>query len=71
MIVYKLVNPNNLKQLYNNPDGNLYFRVPLCKKRLYDVCDGFSYQELYSAVCAGECELIWIQGPSLGTGVEV
>lgn len=68
---YTMVNTENLKDLYNRPDGNLYFRVPLIKKRCYEVCDGFTYEELYAALCAEECELIWIEGPSLGIHVEV
>lgn len=71
MIRHTKVTPNNLKHLYDNPNGNLYFRIPYIKKELYEVCEGFDYSELYWAVCAGECHLIWIPGPSLGTKVNI
>lgn len=68
---YTTVDTKNLKGLYNRLDGNIYYRVPFIKMRAYAVCDGFTYEELYSALCAEECELIWIEGPSLGIHVEV
>ena len=70
MITYTKATKKNLRFLYNSERGNLYFRRP-GKKKVYEVCEGFSYDELYQAMCAGECELIWIEGPSLGTNVEV
>ena len=62
---YTKVNKKNLKYLYNSERGNLYFRSA-GKKRPYEVLDGFSYEETYEAFCAGQIELIWIEGPSLG-----
>ena len=68
---YTKVTIANLKELYYNPKGNLYFRIPLLNKEKYEVCEGFDFSDLYKSLIYDECELIYIEGPSLGTNVEV
>lgn len=71
---YIKVNPVNLKtvdlkKLYNNPNGNLYYAGK--KEDTYQIVEGFLWSELYNALVAGRIKLIYIEGPSLGTNVEI
>ena len=66
---YTKVNPANLKKLYENPNGNLYFAGK--KENIYQVVDGFLWWEIYKPLVASRIKLIYIEGPSLGTGVEI
>lgn len=70
MIKHTKVDKKNLKFLYSSPRGNIYFRRPE-KTNTYEVCDGFGYEELYALLSSKRVELIFIEGPSLGTCVEV
>jgi hypothetical protein len=66
---YVKVNPANIKKLYENPNGNLYYAGK--KEDTYQVVDGFLWWELYTPLASGRIKLIYIEGPSLGTGVEI
>lgn len=66
---YTKVNPVNLKKLYNDPNGNLYYAGK--KENTYQVVDGFQWWELYNALVASKIKLVYIEGPSLGTNVEI
>lgn len=72
---YKKIDRRNLKTHINLTVGNLYFRPKAKKKKdpvlPYEVAEGFSYEELYSMIREGSIEMIWIEGPSLGTNVRV
>lgn len=71
MISYTRVTTENLKELYNNTEGNLYYRISDFPPSIYDVVDGFDYEELLEGLVSGECELIYIAGPSLGINVKI
>ena len=75
MICHKKIDLRNLKTHVNLPAGNLYFRPKAKRKKdpvlPYEVVEGFSYEELYSMIREGNIEMIWIEGPSLGTHVTV
>ncbi len=75
MIRYKKIDLRNLKTHVNLTVGNLYFRPKAKKKKdpvlPYEVVEGFSYDELYAMIREGNTEMIWIEGPSLGTNVKV
>ena len=75
MIRYKKIDLRNLKTHINLTVGNLYFRPKAKKKKdpilPYEVVDGFSYEELYALMREGKTEMIWIEGPCLGTNVRV
>ena len=75
MIRYKKIDLRNLKTHINLTVGNLYFRPKAKKKKdpvlPYEVVEGFSYEELYAMIREGNTEMIWIEGPSLGTNVRV
>ena len=68
-INYVKVNVHNLRKLYDCHWGNLYFRS--IGKKHYDVVDDWEFEDLYDALCYEQIEMIWIDGPSLGTEVEV
>lgn len=75
MTVYKKIDLRNLKTHVNLTAGNLYFRPKAKKKKdpvlPYEVVEGFSYEELYLMLREGNTEMIWIEGPSLGTNVRI
>ena len=66
---YTKVNPANIKKLYENPNGNLYYAGK--NEDTYQVVDGFLWWELYTPLASGRIKLIYIEGPCLGTGVEI
>jgi hypothetical protein len=66
---YVQVNPANIKKLYENPNGNLYYAGK--KEDTYQVVDGFLWWELYTPLASGRIKLIYIEGPSLGTGIKI
>jgi hypothetical protein len=66
---YVKVNPANIKKLYENPNGNLYYAGK--KEDTYQVVDGFLWWELYTPLASGRIKLIYIEGPSLGTGIKI
>lgn len=72
---YKKIDLRNLKTHVNLTVGNLYFRPKAKRKKdpilPYAVAEGFSYEELYAMIRSGTTEMIWIEGPSLGTNVTV
>ena len=72
---YKKIDRRNLKTHVNLTVGNLYFRPKAKKKKdpvlPYEIVEGFSYEELYTMIREGNTEMIWIEGPSLGTNVRV
>lgn len=65
---YTKVNSKNLKELYNNPKGNIYVTED---GKTYEVVDGFELYEIREAMLAGFAGFIYIEGPSLGTNVEL
>jgi hypothetical protein len=66
---YVKVNTANIKKLYENPNGNLYYAGK--KEDTYQVVDGFLWWELYTPLASGRIKLIYIEGPSLGTGIKI
>jgi hypothetical protein len=75
MITYTNVTTRNVTRLAKREDGNLYFRdrdaVKYRGDKSYQVVDGFMLDELKYALKLGQVDMIWIEGPSLGTNVEV
>ena len=72
MIRYTKVTKKNLSFLYNSERGNLYFRRrKYGDKGTYEVVDSFSEEDLTQALSARTIDLIFVEGPSLGTNVEV
>lgn len=75
MVYHKKIDLRNLKTHINLTVGNLYFRPKAKRKKdpilPYEVVEGFSYDELYAMIREGNTEMIWIEGPSLGTNVKV
>jgi hypothetical protein len=65
-MIKKKIDKRNLKTHYSLTVGNLYMR-PVTKKKQppadFEVVDGFSYEDLYSALTDKKIELIWIEGP--------
>ena len=70
MIRHIKVTTKNLRFLYSSESGNLYFRQ-YGKNKPYEVVDDWTFEDLYDGICYEQIELIWIEGPSLGTNVEV
>ena len=68
-MAYTKVTKKNLRSLYDNEKGNLYFRR--VGKKSYEVVEDWLYEDLYDGLCYEQIELIYIEGPSLGTDVEV
>ena len=65
----KILGSTALEKYYNDPNGKIYFAYN--SEDTYQVADSFLYYELNSKLCAGLIKLIYIEGPSLGTNVEV
>ena len=63
------VNTKNLRTLFNRTDGNLYLRT--LGAEMYEVVDDWAFEDLYDGLCYEQIELIFIEGASLGTNVEV
>ncbi len=55
---------------YNSTVGNLYYRARGTADP-FQICEGFDLNEIKSQWAYGEWELIYIEGPCLGTSVEV
>ena len=72
---YVKVDTRNVTRLYNKENGNLYFRdtdaVKYRGDRSFQVVEGFMIDELKYALKLGQVEMVWIEGPCLGTDVEV
>ena len=72
---YTKVNTRNVTRLYKKANGNLYFRDTDAAKyrgdRRFQVVEDFMLDELKYALKLGQVEMVWIEGPSLGTDVEV
>ena len=66
----KILGMDAVTTYYNNPNGNLYFRAKGTNTN-YQVCDSFDLVDIQAQVVYGEWEVIFIEGPSLGTNVEV
>lgn len=67
---YTMVNTRNVTRLYNKINGNLYFR-DASRHSNFQVVEGFMLDELKYALKLGQVEMVWIEGPCLGTDVEV
>lgn len=67
---YTKVNTKNVTRLYKKANGNLYFRDARYHGN-YQVVEDFMINELKYALKLGEVEMVWIEGPCLGTNVEV
>jgi hypothetical protein len=65
----KVLGPTAIKKYYDDLNGNLYYAGK--KENTYQVVDGFQWYELYNALAASKIKLIYIEGPSLGTNVEI
>lgn len=72
---YVKVDTRNVTRLYKKANGNLYFRdtdgVKYRNDRHYQVVEDFMIDELKYALKLGQVEMVWIEGPCLGTNVEV
>ena len=72
---YVKVNTRNVTRLAKKENGNLYFRdrdaVKYRGDKSFQVVDGFMLDELKYALKLGQVEMVWIEGPCLGTDVEV
>lgn len=76
MRYHKKIDRRNLKTHINLTVGNLYFRPAQHGRKAnpkapYEVVEGFSYEELYDMLREDKVDMIWIEGPSLGTDVVV
>lgn len=76
MRYHKKIDRRNLKTHINLTVGNLYFRPAQRGRKAnpkapYEVVEGFSYEELYNMLREDKVDMIWIEGPSLGTDVVV
>ena len=69
IINYVKVNTRNLRLFYDRIDGNLYFRT--LGAVAYEVVDDWTFEDLYDGLCYEQIEMVWIEGPCLGTNVEV
>ena len=72
---YVKVNTRNVTRLYKKVNGNLYFRdtdaVKYRGDKRFQVVQDFMIDELKYALKLGQVEMVWIEGPCLGTDVEV
>lgn len=72
---YVKVDTRNVTRLYKKANGNLYFRdtdaVKYRGDRSFQVVEGFMLEELKYALKLGQVEMVWIEGPCLGTDVKV
>lgn len=53
---------NNIAKYYDDPNGNLYFRVLEDEESDYELMDGFSLDELRAALDYGDIEMIYVPG---------
>ena len=72
---YTKVSTRNVTRLYKKANGNLYFRdtdaVKYRGDKRFQVVQDFMIDELKYALKLGQVEMVWIEGPCLGTDVEV
>ena len=66
----KMLGMDAVAKYYNNPNGNLYFRAKGTNTN-YQVCDGFDLVDIQAQVVYDEWDVIFIEGSSHGTNVEV
>ena len=67
---YTKVDTRNITRLYKKVNGNLYFR-DADRLNNFQVVEDFMIDELKYALKLGQVEMVWIEGPCLGTDVEV
>ena len=67
---YTKVDTRNITRLYKKANGNLYFR-DADRRSNFQVVEDFMIDELKYALKLGQVEMVWIEGPCLGTDVEV
>lgn len=58
------ITARNLEKYYNEPNGNLYFRMVEDSNSDYQVVDGFDLDELKAAIAYGHIEVIYVSGPA-------
>ena len=58
------VTVRNLEEYYNDPNGNIYFRMVESPDSDYQVADGFDLDELKAAIAYGHIEVIYVSGPA-------
>lgn len=70
---YIKVTVDMVKNFWNNPNGNLYFRTTRSENpKVFEVVEGFDdYNEIRSPIVLGIIEVIWIEGPCPSAWVEV
>ena len=70
---YTKVTADMVKERWDNPNGNLYFRRTNSENpKVFEVVDGFDdYRDIRSPIVLGIIEVIWIEGPCPGGWVEV
>lgn len=72
---YTKVNTRNVTRLYKKANGNLYYRDTNSARygghKEFQVVEDFRLDELKYALKLGQVEMVWIEGPCLGTDVEV
>lgn len=71
MITYiKVEGGKAIEKFYNKAEGNLYYRARGTSDP-FQVCEDFDLNEIKTQWAYGKWELIYIEGPCLGTSVEV
>lgn len=70
---YIKVTKENLNELYNRPDGNIYYSEIYDNKTYHDITEGFTEEDIRVNLEEGysDIDFIFIEGPSLGTKVDV
>ena len=58
------VTARNLEKYYNDPNGNIYFRILEDPDSDYQVADGFDLEELKAAIVYGHIDVIYVSGPA-------
>ena len=70
---YTKVTKENLHELYNRPDGNIYYSEIYDGKTYYDITEGFTEEDIRVNLEEGysDIDFIFIEGPSLGIKVDI
>ena len=70
---YTKVTKENLNELYNRPDGNIYYSEIYDGKTYYDITEGFTEEDIRVNLEEGysDIDFIFIEGPSLGIKVDI
>ncbi len=58
------IHPANLKKYYEDPNGNLYYKLPDSSRKWGLIEGGWTYEELYTAITEGTGKLLYVSGPA-------